>query len=149
MLSWLNKSANCLVNVLVSVFKTYRSGPIIIKVHWRKHKRRFFVWSKTNKFIFDRSAQMHSTLEVIFWHSVRIRVRIGPHHPLPVVRGDWIGRSFGWDRKNRGPVSQQVWHDKDPSLLKGPEHKPKFCSPSPVMVTSPYKWNILERDIKH
>jgi hypothetical protein len=34
-------------------------------------------------------------------------------------------RSFGWDRINRGPVSQyavsqQVWHDKDPSLLKGP-----------------------------
>ena len=23
------------------------------------------------------------------------------------------------DRKNRGPVSQQVWHDKDPSLLNG------------------------------
>jgi hypothetical protein len=30
-----------------------------------------------------------------------------------------MGRSFRWDRKNRGPVSQQVWHDKDPSLLKG------------------------------
>jgi hypothetical protein len=29
-----------------------------------------------------------------------------------------IGRSFRWDRKNRGTVSQQVWHDKDPSLLK-------------------------------
>jgi hypothetical protein len=25
--------------------------------------------------------------------------------------------------KNRGPVSQQVWHDKDPSLLKGPERR--------------------------
>jgi hypothetical protein len=24
------------------------------------------------------------------------------------VRGDWLGWSFGWDRKNRGPVSQQV-----------------------------------------
>jgi hypothetical protein len=45
-------------------------------------------------------------------------------------------RSFGWDRKNRGPVSQQVWHDKDPSLLKGLERCmwawPKFFSPSPV-----------------
>jgi hypothetical protein len=27
------------------------------------------------------------------------------------------------------------------------EHRPKFCSPSPAMVTSPYKWNILKRDI--
>jgi hypothetical protein len=40
-----------------------------------------------------------------------------------------MGRSFGCDRKNRGPVSQQVWHDKDLSLLNGPEHWPKFCSP--------------------
>ena len=30
-----------------------------------------------------------------------------------------MGRSSGRDRKKRGPVSQQVWHDKDPSLLKG------------------------------
>jgi hypothetical protein len=28
------------------------------------------------------------------------------------------------------------------------EHRPKFCSPSPVMVTSLYKWKILERDEK-
>jgi hypothetical protein len=26
-------------------------------------------------------------------------------------------------QKNRGPVSQQVWHNKDPSLLKGPERR--------------------------
>ena len=43
--------------------------------------------------------------------------------PMRVARGDWLGRSFGWDRKNRGPMSQQVWHDKDPSLLKGPERQ--------------------------
>jgi hypothetical protein len=73
---------------------------------------------------------------------VRIRVRI----PLCVVRGDGMGWSFGWYRKNRGPVSQQVWHDKDSSLSA--EHRSKFCSPSLVMVTSPYKWNILERDVK-
>jgi hypothetical protein len=29
-------------------------------------------------------------------------------------------QSFQWDRKNWGPMSQQVWHDKDPSLLKKP-----------------------------
>jgi hypothetical protein len=28
------------------------------------------------------------------------------------------------------------------------EHRPIFCSPSPVMVTSPYKWKILEWDLK-
>jgi hypothetical protein len=28
------------------------------------------------------------------------------------------------------------------------EHRPEFCSPSPAMVTSPYKLNILERDVK-
>ena len=30
-----------------------------------------------------------------------------------------LGRLFGWDRKNRGHVSQKVWHDKDPSLVNG------------------------------
>jgi hypothetical protein len=25
--------------------------------------------------------------------------------------------------KNRGPVSQHVWHDKDPFLFKGPERR--------------------------
>jgi hypothetical protein len=28
------------------------------------------------------------------------------------------------------------------------EHSPKFCSSSSAMVTSPYKWKILERDVK-
>jgi hypothetical protein len=36
----------------------------------------------------------------------------------------------------------------DPSLLKDAEHRLKFCSPSPAMVTSLYKWNILQRDVK-
>ena len=29
-----------------------------------------------------------------------------------------LGRSFGWDCKDRGSVLQQVWHYKDPSPLK-------------------------------
>jgi hypothetical protein len=29
------------------------------------------------------------------------------------------------------------------------EHRHTFCSPSPAMVTSPYKSKILERDVKH
>jgi hypothetical protein len=44
-------------------------------------------------------------------------------------------------------MSQQVWHDKDPSLLKG-DAKLKFCSPSPAMVTSPCGQKILLREVK-
>jgi hypothetical protein len=40
-----------------------------------------------------------------------------------------MGRFFGRDRKNRGSVSHKVWYDKDPSLLKGAEHRPNFFSP--------------------
>ena len=44
--------------------------------------------------------------------------------PLCVVRSDWMGRFFGWDQENRVPMLQQVWHNKDLSLLKCPEHSP-------------------------
>jgi hypothetical protein len=53
---------------------------------------------------------------------------------LRIVRGNWR-------KKKRGPVLQQVWHDKRPSLLKVPEYRSKFCSPSPVIVTFPYSEN--------
>jgi hypothetical protein len=46
-----------------------------------------------------------------------------------------MGRSFGWYRKNRSPLSQQVWYDKDPAPSS--KQRPKFCSPSPAIVTSP------------
>jgi hypothetical protein len=50
------------------------------------------------------------------------------------TKGRSIGKFPSWLRKeyylphaicdqtSRGPVSQQVWYDKDPSLLKGPKH---------------------------
>jgi hypothetical protein len=43
-----------------------------------------------------------------------------------------------WDRINRGPVLQQVWHVIEPSLLKAvsAKHRSKFASPSPIIVTS-------------
>jgi hypothetical protein len=50
---------------------------------------------------------------------VWIRVRIDPPHPL-VCRERRLNDET---EKNRGPVSQQVWHHKDPSLLKGPERR--------------------------
>jgi hypothetical protein len=56
---------------------------------------------------------------------VRIRVRIDPPH-TPVCRKRRLNRAVPRMRpKNGGPVSQQVWHDKDPSLLKGPERRAK------------------------
>jgi hypothetical protein len=38
--------------------------------------------------------------------------------------------SFGYDLKNKGPVSQQVLHVKDPSLLKAisAKHRSKFAA---------------------
>jgi hypothetical protein len=41
--------------------------------------------------------------------------------PMRVEKGDWIGRSFGWDQKNRGSVSQQrpVQQSRECSLLNG------------------------------
>jgi hypothetical protein len=53
---------------------------------------------------------------------------------LCVLRGDWMGRSFGWDRENRDLVLQQVWCDEDPCLLKGPlgrTHRSYFAPPPP------------------
>ena len=40
-----------------------------------------------------------------------------PQFHFLILKGNKIGRSLGGDCKNRGPVSQQEWHDKDPSLL--------------------------------
>jgi hypothetical protein len=62
-----------------------------------------------------------------------------------------VEQSSGWDMKNWGTVSQQMWHDKKIPLCSkvlSTEHRPKFCSPQPVMTMSPYTWKILERDVK-
>jgi hypothetical protein len=53
--------------------------------------------------------------------SVRIWVKMDPPHPLVCCKRRL--NDFGWDRKNRDPVSKQVWHDKDSSLLKGRERR--------------------------
>ena len=39
-----------------------------------------------------------------------------------------------------------MWHAKEPSLLNGHERRAsvKICSPSTAIVSSPYKWKILE-----
>jgi hypothetical protein len=45
--------------------------------------------------------------------------------------------SFGYDLKNGGPILKQVYHAKEPPLLKAisAKHRSKFAALSPVMVT--------------
>jgi hypothetical protein len=48
--------------------------------------------------------------------------------------------SFGYDLKNGGPVPQQVWHVKEPSLLKA--LSAKHCSP---VIGNVYSHQIAEK----
>ena len=52
---------------------------------------------------------------------------------------------------NGCPLSQYVWHAKELSLLNGHEcwAKVKICSPSPVMVTSPYAYSSQCNGAQH
>jgi hypothetical protein len=49
-----------------------------------------------------------------------------------------IHGSFGNDLKNGGPMSQQVWHVKEPSLLKAinAKHRSKFVALTSAMMTA-------------
>jgi hypothetical protein len=80
---------------------------------------------------------------------VRIRDRIDPPHPL-VCRKRRLNGAVLRIRaeKTKAPYHSRYGTIKIPPCSKtlSAEHRPKFCSPSPVMVTSPYKWKILERD---
>ena len=57
-----------------------------------------------------------------------------------------MGRSIGWDLNNRGLLSQRCGTIKIPPRWKAlvTEHKTKFCSSSPVIVTSPFECNIFD-----
>jgi hypothetical protein len=79
---------------------------------------------------------------------VRIRVRIGPPHPLACRKRRL--NPLDETGETEVPCHSRCGTIKIPPCSKAlsAEHGPKFCSPSPAMVTSPYKWNILERDIK-
>ena len=52
---------------------------------------------------------------------------------------------------NGCPLSQYVWHAKELSLFNGHEcwAKVKICSPSPVMVTSPYAYSSQCNGAQH
>jgi hypothetical protein len=61
------------------------------------------------------------------------------------IRKKRFGRPSPSDETNkkRVPVSQQVWHKKRSHPAQTPgvpsRLRPKFCSPSPAMMESPYK----------
>jgi hypothetical protein len=82
---------------------------------------------------------------------VRIRVRIDLPHPLVCRKRRLNGAVLRIrPKKPRPPCHDRCDTIKIPPCSKAlsAEHRPIFCSPSPVMVTSPYKWKILERDVK-
>jgi hypothetical protein len=59
----------------------------------------------------------------LYYSPVRIRVRIDPPHPLVCRKRRLNGAVLRMRPENRGPMSQQVWHDRDPSLLNGHERR--------------------------
>jgi hypothetical protein len=62
---------------------------------------------------------------VLFFVPVRIRVRIGSLHPLASGKRRLNGAVLRMrpQKVRPRPMSQQMWHDKDPYLLKGPERR--------------------------
>jgi hypothetical protein len=71
-----------------------------------------------------RSSARYMSMYAYIGQPVRIRVRIGTSHQRVTVS-----------------VLQLVWHGKNPFCSKAlsAEHRTKFCSLSPVKVTSPCK----------
>jgi hypothetical protein len=61
---------------------------------------------------------------------------------LCVVRGDGMVRSFVGDQKTEVPCHSSFVLIKIPPCLKAlrAEHRPTFCSSSPLIVTSPCVW---------
>jgi hypothetical protein len=86
----------------------------------------------SNALVYDVSPHfimMHNDLS-IYGLLKDIRVRTDPPHPLVCRKRQQNGAVLRMRRKKHFPVSQEVWHGKDPSLLRGPERTPKLCSPS-------------------
>jgi hypothetical protein len=89
--------------------------------------------------------QMH--ISTIYVPSV-IRVRTDSPNPLLCRKRQLIGGGLsGETGKTEASCHSRCGTIKIPPCSKAlsAEHRPKFCSSSPVMVTYPYKWNFLER----
>ena len=87
-----------------------RARPLSSEVSWACHN----YWDTTHAFkvIFEDMQLLHLLVKLSLLMNK-------PSIPFACrKKATQLGFSFGWDRKNRGLVSQRVWHDKDPSLLK-------------------------------
>jgi hypothetical protein len=136
------------------------------------------LWGKREKS--PRPAAVKSTTRLfaedclLYRTPVRIRIRIGPQHPLAsrkrrlngdlwgsgleqvlhifmcVVRGDWMGGPSDKTGKTKVPCHNRCGTMKIFPCLKtlSTEHRSKFRSPPPAMVTFKYRCKILERDVK-
>jgi hypothetical protein len=120
--------------------------------------------------------RMESTWRYIHCKQVRharIRIRVGPPHPLGcckrrlnedlwgsgwkltlriplcVVRSDWMGRSFRWDRKTEAPCHSRCDTINIPPCSKALSIGLNFAALNRQWWhTSPYKWNIFEWDVR-
>jgi hypothetical protein len=95
-------------------------------------------WGLSFSSLIRRTAPVSRLLQL-----VRIRVRIDPPHPL-ICRNleatEWGGPSDETG-KTEAPCHSRCGTIKISPRSKAlsAEHRPKFCSPSPAMVTSTYK----------
>ena len=81
-------------------------------------------------------------------HSIHWKIRVRRDSPSPVFCR--TGSPSDETRKTEALCHSRCGMIKIPPCSKVLRvvHWPQFCSPSPVMVTSPYiKWNILEWDV--
>jgi hypothetical protein len=115
-------------------------------------KRVYFHYTLTYTHVLWLHSEVPMWMSLLFTYflPVRILVRLDPPHSL-VCRKRRLHGAVLWMRPEKPrSLSQYVWHNKVPSLFKGPErwaYRPKFCNPSPAMVMSPYKRKILKRDV--
>jgi hypothetical protein len=84
--------------------------------------------------------------------TVRIRIRIDPPHPL-VLYMRWLNGAVLWMRPEKpreASCHRRCDTIKIPPCSKtlSTDHRLQFCSTSLAIVTSQYKWKILERDVK-
>jgi hypothetical protein len=81
---------------------------------------------------------------------VRIWVRLDPSHPL-VCRKRRLNGAVLRVRLEKNEVPFHSRCDKIEILpcskALSAEHRPTSCSPTPAMVTSPYKWKILAQTV--
>ena len=88
---------------------------------------------------------LNSLLQQTLWtrllDPMRIRVRIGPQY-IYCLSG--FGTVLWMRQENRGPMPQQEWHDKDPSLLYAEVVEKRSKVTLPTMVSSLCERNILD-----